>query len=52
MKMILWWVALVVAVVGVLISQNVINIPSLTLSSFWIIVGATGLFAITGLIKN
>jgi hypothetical protein len=52
MKIILWWIALVVAVVGILIFKNIINIPSLTISSFWIIVGAAGLFAITGLIKK
>ena len=52
MKVILWWVALVVAVVGVLIFLNIINIPSLSLPSFWIVTGAAGLFAITGLFKN
>lgn len=52
MKMILWWVALVVAVVGILLFQNIINIPSLTVSSFWLVVGAAGLFAVTGLFKK
>jgi hypothetical protein len=52
MKMILWWVALVVGVLGVLIFQKVINIPSLSLPSFWIVLGSAGLFAITGLFKN
>lgn len=52
MKIVLWWIALVVSVVGVLIFKDVIRIPSLTLNSFWLVVAGTGLFAITGLIKK
>lgn len=52
MKIILWWVALVVAVVGILIFKNIISIPSLSISSFWLVVGAAGLFAVTGILKK
>lgn len=52
MKMILWWVALAVALIGILIHTNQISISSLSIPSFWIVVSAAGLFAITGLIKK
>lgn len=51
MRLILWWIALIVAVIGVLIFQGMLKIPSLNLHSFWIEVIAAALFAVTSFIK-
>jgi hypothetical protein len=49
---VLWWIALVVAVIGVLIHQGIIDINIINISSFWFEVIAAGLFAIAGLSKS
>jgi len=51
MRIVLWWIALIVAVVGILIFQGMLKIPSLAISSFWIEVIAAALFAVTSFIK-
>lgn len=46
---VLWWAALVVGIVGILMQQNVIKISQL--SEFWMVVVSAGLFAIASLKK-
>jgi hypothetical protein len=48
----LWWVALVVAIIGVLLQLEVFTINVQFLTSFWIEVAAATLFAIAALGKK
>ena len=52
MKLILWWLALAIGIVAVLLFTNNVSIPSLAISRFWIMTISAGLFAIAGLIKQ
>ncbi len=45
----LWWAALVVGVVGILMQQDIIKIAKL--SEFWMVVVSAGLFAIASFKK-
>lgn len=45
----LWWTALVIGVVGILMQQDIIKIAKL--SEFWTVVASAGLFAIVGFKK-
>lgn len=47
---ILWWTALVIAIVGILMRQGVISISQI--SSFWMMVISAGLFAVAALAKK
>ena len=47
---ILWWIAAIVAIVGILMFEKVVYISQV--SSFWMEVVAAGLFAISALFKK
>ncbi len=47
---ILWWAALIIAIVGILMRQGVISIAQF--SSFWMMVISAGLFAVAALAKK
>lgn len=47
---ILWWAALIITIISLLMRQGVISVAQL--SSFWMMVVSAGLFAIAALAKK
>lgn len=46
---VLWWLAVIIGVIGVLMYQDVVHISGL--ASFWVEVSALGVMAIAALVK-
>ena len=49
---VIWWLALVIAMVGVLMHQGIVSIAGLTGYTFWMEVVAWGLLAVKSLMKK
>ncbi|MCL6590366.1 MAG: hypothetical protein K6U80_10475 [Firmicutes bacterium] len=49
---VLYWLGLIVALIGILINQNIIDVNIIKISSFWIEAIAVGLLAISGFPKG
>lgn len=51
-KAVTWWLAVIVAAVGVLLHLGYVNIPVLSPYIFWLPVGSAGLLAIATLLNG
>ena len=47
-----WWIAVIVAAVGVLLHLGYVSIPVLSPYIFWLAAGSAGLLAIAALFKG
>lgn len=47
---VMWWIAVIIGVVGILVKYDVIIIPGLT--SFWMVTVAFGLLALANLFQK
>ncbi len=51
-KVVTWWVAVIVAAVGVLLHLDYVRIPALSPYVFWLGAGSAGLLALATLLKG
>ena len=47
---IIWWVALLVGICGILIHENILRVANF--SSFWVVTAGFGLMALAGLFRK
>ncbi len=51
-KVVTWWVAVIVAAIGVLLYLGYVRIPALSPYIFWLAAGSAGLLALAALFKG